>query len=342
MAGHLSQHLEDWPSSHGISNGKLLSGSASLSTSADEQWALSSLSEDNLSDLLAAIVETTVGDMQERTRLVLIADEAAHDPNLQAILAAEPSAERQVSLLMDAIWQKAAAQQTVVGQGVGDWFVSVKDRMGEIVGRATSFPAYAASVIAVEFRKPLNELVSVFIGDVFHYLHTRGARTNRGTIPQRLLDKLVAAHRNQKERNGEPIVVLSHSMGGQIVYDMISHFLLADPSLHDIRIDFWCATASQVGFFEEAKLFLASRPEHQTGNPVPFAYEHLGVWWNVWDPNDILSFTAKGIFSQVIDESFNSGMSLLTAHGGYLQRPSFYRMFAKKLAFAEGNGWSSR
>jgi hypothetical protein len=319
-----------------------VSGSAPRSTPEEEQWALSSLSEDDLSDLLAVVVETTVEDVRERTRLVLIADEAVHDPGVQASLKAEPSAKRQVALLMDVIQQKAAEQQTLVGQGVGDWFVGVKDRMGEIVGRATSFPAYTASVVAAELRKPLNDLLSVFIGDVFHYHHTRGEGTKPGTIPKRLLDKLITARENQIQRNGEPIVVVSHSMGGQIVYDMISHFLPADSSSNNIRIDFWCATASQVGFFEEAKLFLASRSEHRTGNPVPFPHEHLGVWWNVWDPNDVLSFTTKDIFSDVDDESINSGMSLLAAHGGYLQRPSFYRALAKKLAQAKRNGWSSK
>jgi hypothetical protein len=126
-------------------------------------------------------------------------------------------------------------------------------------------------------------------------------------------------------------VVLSHSMGGQIIYDALTHFLPGTPSLREVRIDFWCATASQVGFFEEAKLFLASQPEHKTGHPVPFPHAHLGVWWNVWDQNDFLSFTAKDIIDKIIDESFDGGLSLLTAHGGYLERPSFYRAFAHKL-----------
>lgn len=340
VAGQLSQCLNDWPSSEAdVSNGGLLSGS----TPGGLLLALSSLSEDELGDLLAAAVATTVTDAQERARLVMIADEVAHDPVVRTTLVDEPWPQQQASVLMAAIQQRAQEQETLLGQGVGDWFVGVRDRVGEIVGRATSFPAYSASVIAAELRKPLNDLVSVFIGDVFHYLHTRGEGNKPGTIPRRLLDKLHAAHRNRIERNGEPIVVLSHSMGGQIVYDVISHFLPTSTSPdNNPRVDFWCATASQVGFFEEAKLFLDSQPEYCTGRPVPFPHEHLGVWWNVWDPNDVLSFTAEGIFSQVDDESFNSGMSLLGAHGGYLQRPSFYRAFAAKLAQAKHDGWSSR
>jgi hypothetical protein len=41
----------------------------------------------------------------------------------------------------------------------------------------------------------------------------------------------------------------------------------------------------------------------------------------------------------VDDESFDAGLSLISAHGGYLQRPSFYRRFAEKLNQAKQKGW---
>ena len=128
-------------------------------------------------------------------------------------------------------------------------------------------------------------------------------------------------------------------MGGQIVYDAITHFLDRDPAYRDVRIDFWCATASQVGSFEEIKLFLASDPAYKTGHPVPFPAAHLGVWWNVWDHNDFLSFTARDIIAQIDDGPYDSGNSLLAAHGGYLERPSFYRALAAKLRSAAAQSW---
>jgi len=185
----------------------------------------------------------------------------------------------------------------------------------------------------------LNEFVSNFFGDVFVYLRTRGTAAEPGEIPRRLLSKLAWARQQQHARNDEPLVVLSHSMGGQIVYDAVTHFLPGTPALHDLRIDFWCATASQVGFFEELKLFLASSGGYKTDHPVPFPPAHLGVWWNVWDHNDFLSFTAQSIIDKVDDGSYDSGMSLLEAHGGYLQRPSFYRALAAKLRAAAAQGW---
>jgi hypothetical protein len=114
-----------------------------------------------------------------------------------------------------------------------------------------------------------------------------------------------------------------------------------DPATKDIRIDFWCASASQVGFFEEAKLFLASDPKHRSGLPVPFPHANLGVWWNVWDYNDFLSFTAEDICAGVEDSAYNGGKSLIEAHGGYLARASFFRDLAKKVSTAKAGGFKT-
>ena len=76
-----------------------------------------------------------------------------------------------------------------------------------------------------------------------------------------------------------------------------------------------------------------------TGNPVPFPTAHLGKWWNVWDHNDVLSFTAKDIFDGVDDSSYSSGTTLLEAHGAYLSTPSFYRKMAAQITQAiSGDG----
>ena len=44
--------------------------------------------------------------------------------------------------------------------------------------------------------------------------------------------------------------------------------------------------------------------------------------------------TADGIIDGIDDGSFDGGLSFLTAHSGYLIRPSFYRQFARKLETA--------
>lgn len=302
---------------------------------------LHDLPPDQISDLLATAIAAQIpDDLEQQTLLILAADTVAHDADLTSALAAAGSPETELLELLERVRRQAAKESGLIGQGFADWFERLRDRLREGLDRALDLPSYAISVVTAEIRKPLNELISVFIGDVFTYLAGRGDATNPGVIPKQLSVKLKEAQANKQARGGEPIVLLTHSMGGQLVYDAVSHFLPNTPELSDIKVDFWCASASQVGFFEEAKLFLASLPEHKTGSLVPFPQANLGVWWNVWDHNDFLSFTAKDIFSQLDDEPFNSGMSLLAAHGGYLQRPSFYRRFAAKLKAAKANGWS--
>jgi len=341
----------DWPTeTTSSSGGGLLSRTRAVDTASTKRsFDLAQLPANALSDVFATVIEDFVEDAGERTWLTQIADEVANDELFRVQLSGtDPS--NQATACIEAIQRRNSAGQkgTLLSQGVGigGWFTKAGDRLSECLRRMASSPTYAASIALGELRRPLNDLVSVFIGDVFQYLNERvdklpsshpqdGTIARKpGRIPSRLLDKLLEATANQKDRHDEPLVVVSHSMGGQLVYDAVTSFMPQDTRFAKVRIDFWCATASQVGFFEEAKLFLASRAEHKSGNPVPFPPSHLGCWWNVWDSNDVLSFTTREIFEGVDDESYSSGMSLVSAHGGYLARPSFYRRFAMKLAQA--------
>lgn len=179
-------------------------------------------------------------------------------------------------------------------------------------------------------RRPLEDFVPVFLGDVLTYVSTRGTAAAPGPIIERVLAGLETAAFAAESR-GEPLVVLTHSMGGQIVYDLVTHFLPRMPEHEGIRIDFWCAAASQVGLFEELGLFLESAPDR---GPGPAAYppsEHLGGWWNVWDHADLLSFRAEGIVDGVDDSAFFAAGSLATDHYRYLSNADFYRAFAGRV-----------
>lgn len=325
----------------------LISGST-VSTASVQTVSLASMKPDELSDALVDLIEQQVSDAHDRIRLCVIADELARDATFRASLGVLPK-QLQAEELFKELQRRSLGAPALLAQGGGlfGWFAKASDRLSELIGRMGSAPAYAASTVLTELRKPLNDLISVFVGDVFVYLDRRLSKPHcdsagnpvPGEIPTILLNKLLAAHQNKEERGNEPLIVLSHSMGGQIVYDAITAFIPNNESYKDIHVDFWCATASQIGFFEEAKLFLASKPEFLTDNPVHFPKSGLGCWWNVWDSNDVLSFTGKRIFQGIDDESYSSGMSVLGAHGGYLFRPSFYRKFAKKLEAAKKKNW---
>jgi len=310
------------------------SGPAVGATALGSDMRLKDLSADELSDLLSTVIVEGTTDVASRPQLIIAADEVAHDPATPAALAACATVEDELEKLRVLLDKKKAG--VLVAQGTGTWS-KIVDRVGEATSRVISAPAFTLSTVVAETREPINRLVTLFIGDVFAYINTRKDWKAPGPIPQVVIDTLDDA---KKAAPNEPLIVLTHSMGGQIVYDLVTHFL---PKMNSsLRIDFWCATASQVGLFEEMKLFLESSPNFskKNGNKVPFPDKnYLGVWWNVWDHNDFISYTASEIFDGVDDEAYGSGVSLIKAHGEYLLRPSFYRKLAGKLAAAEKNNW---
>ena len=271
---------------------------------------------------------------------MLAADAAM--PEIKQALDASASLDEEIEILLKKLEDSTPRESKLIGQGrAKNFFAGVGDRLRENLRRGIGAPTFVLSVALAELRRPLNNFISLFLGDVFVYLSNRGDAKQPGEIPSRLMAALSEADENKRSRNGEPLILLTHSMGGQVVYDMITHFLPSTPALSRIRVDFWCATASQVGFFEEMKLFLASDAESRSGYTVAFPDANLGAWWNVWDHNDFISYTARDIFSGVDDEKFETGMSLIFAHNGYLKCPSFYRKFARKLKEAEKNGWKT-
>ena len=293
---------------------------------------LKDLSSEELSDLFVDILLPSIDDDELRPRASLLADTLAHDGEFLGSLAAMSNSASECELVVSRLNTGLKPEWVGMG-GSREVFRSFGDRLYEVTSRALSLPGVATSVVVGELRKGLNDFVSNFFGDVFAYLKNRLHEDGQspGQIPARFLEKLLTAREIQMQRADEPIVVLSHSMGGQIVYDALTHFMPRDARFEGLRIDYWCATASQVGFFEEAKLFIESRDDYQRGNPVPFPEQHLKAWWNVWDYNDFISFTTRGIIAGVDDQPYHSGMSLIGAHSGYLQRPSFYRNFAERL-----------
>ena len=296
---------------------------------------IDALADTDLADLVAVSVPTADVDAVQRARIGIAADRVARDPTVRGALKAAETLEEQLDIVAVAVRADVERQSPLAAAGALDYFRNMRDRVSESVSRTLSSPAAAATVIAGELRPTLNDFVTRFLGDVLFYMTRRGSPACPGAIPIVLLDELAIAQTDKEARGGEPIVLLTHSMSGQIAYDVVTSFLPAARS--NIKVDFWCATASQIGYFEELNMFLASLPDYSkaTGRRTPLVSNHLGHWWNVWDHNDIISFTTNGIFADGIDdEEFWSGKSVAAAHGGYLERPSFYRLFADKLKAA--------
>jgi hypothetical protein len=315
-------------------------------TEAQSEFKMSRLTEEDLSNLLAQAVITNSGlDSEDSAIASLAADEVAHEADTFEALAKCDTRQEEIQLLRERVAARYLKLKGHVKSSKSKLPVlrdSLLINMLESVARTAHGAGFVLTRAAAEARSPINQFVTSFIGDVFAYLTERGDASAPGWIPATLLAALAEAHDIKVARGGEPLIVMSHSMGGQIVYDAVTHFLPRLPEYQNLKVDFWCACASQVGLFEELKLFLESDNRYgiESGDSVPYPpSKHLGYWWNVWDHNDFVSYSTKSIIADVDDEAYTTGMALVSAHSGYLTLPSFFRRFQKKLKKAKQLGW---
>lgn len=167
--------------------------------------------------------------------------------------------------------------------------------------------------------------MALLLGDVMSYFAQRDAG-KAGPIVALVIEALEKASGYAVE-HGEPLIVVAHSMGGNIVHDVLSHYC------PDLRVDLLVTAGTQVGLFEELKLFCASDPAltRASGGKVP-PLSNVGRWINVVDPADPLAFAVAPVFAGAEDLRFDTGA--WWAHGGYITSPYFHHRVG--LCAAEG------
>jgi hypothetical protein len=208
----------------------------------------------------------------------------------------------------------------------------VRDRLYEGLTRFVQLPGNLSSraIFAVS-RTWLHKMIATFLGDVLVYINTRGTPANPGEIVTPVLEDLEQATAIRK-KTGEPLIVVAHSMGGNIMYDILSWFR---PKL---EVDVLVTVGSQVSVLEELKLFGVRRDDVPDPNepqkarmPKP---DGLDKGINVFDANDALSFAMAGVFQNVVDHPWDTGSGLLLAHISYFNRPSFQDRLGARIAEA--------
>ena len=167
-------------------------------------------------------------------------------------------------------------------------------------------------------RRVVQPHLTHFVGDILVYLKSRGTPARPGAIVERIAGALEDASR--AARPGDPLLVVAHSMGANIVLDVLTSFLKG------LKVDTLVTVGNQVGWFEEMKLFLASDP--RVPNPrqqrVP-RLANVGRWLNVIDTSDYLAYAAAPIFEGVRDVTFTTGRGPLAAHTEYFKDVSFFQ-----------------
>jgi hypothetical protein len=337
----------------GGASGGLLGMGAGGAAAAPLATPLADLPAATRADAIMAFLTAAVGypsdqeaaGVQARAEVIdgyvtVAALKVAQDPAALEDLVAAPQGEQMKILVLKTL-AEAQKLRGVVAAGPPTW----ADRAGELFQRAISGPGLVLSRAFGELRPVLNNFVADFLGDVLVYQTRRGVPGAPGPIVQDLIDAILAAQ--TPERPDEPWVILTHSMGGQVAYDLFTAFAAQDSRLANLKVAFWASVGTQVPFFEEAKLFLASDPAVGEGKPrdrqpTP---DRVDAWWNVWDFDDFVSFTGKGIFTEVaafkpgwndgmVDEQFVNGAGLALAHVSYFKRPSFWEAFETHLGHA--------
>ncbi|MGY2490960.1 hypothetical protein [Cupriavidus sp. CP313] len=195
-------------------------------------------------------------------------------------------------------------------------------------------PDQLSHAIVGPSRRPLTRKLATFIGDAFRYLTEREGGAQPGPIALSVLQTLQHAAALAREKK-EPLVVISHSFGGEIVYDILTHY--AKDS--DLEIDVWVTVGSQVGLFEEMSLLWSSpgrvdraaTPREAIASPT-----RAKRWLNIVDTNDVLGFLVLPVFTAAVpdtvhDFKYNTGYPVTGAHSGYFKWPSFYKRLGQRL-----------
>jgi pimeloyl-ACP methyl ester carboxylesterase len=173
----------------------------------------------------------------------------------------------------------------------------------------------------------VHEKASRFLGDIFVYLSERGTLEAPGAIVTDVLADLEKADK-AKRSGDDKLIVIGHSLGGVIIYDILTYFR------PDLKFDVLASVGSQIALFEEMSLYRASKADVPPNPPKDLLPQPTGIakWLNVFDTNDVFSFRAQGVFAGPTDYRFDTGYGLLQAHGGYFARPSFYKRLAARLS----------
>jgi hypothetical protein len=180
-------------------------------------------------------------------------------------------------------------------------------------------------------REAVSREAALFLGDVFVYLMGRGTPASPGEIPARIGQHLAEGQRARAA--GDPLIVIGHSLGGVILYDILSGFQPgARPLVPGLEIDVLVTVGSQVGVFAELGRYLVqgggTGPGRAGGLSRPAC---VGRWLNIYDRIDAFSFQAAGVFAGVEDYDFSSRTGIISAHGAYFRRASFYERLGARL-----------
>jgi hypothetical protein len=184
-------------------------------------------------------------------------------------------------------------------------------------------------ITAATFTHPIRHLfhgrLFFFIGDSFLYFGQRGTPQAPGPIVQRILAGIDRAVEGADSKNDSELIVVAHSMGGNIMCDIVSHFR------PEQKIDLLITVASQFPLFADLHMF----PGLDTHTRPIAKPPNVRRWINVYDMNDVFGFTAQPMFTGVEDVEYASGKFGTTTHADCFKFVSLYEHLAQAVLKGE-------
>lgn len=225
------------------------------------------------------------------------------------------------ALVTERTSQVSAGQVQHLGRGgnpigwVTDHLSGVLDAAKNSASSVIAETLRAASLVALkELRDGLSRRALRFLGDAFVYLHH--GKTRAPAIFDRVKDGLLALNgKKNKNNEREPFILVSHSFGSEIVYD-----LLTSGALSDLTIDLWVTVGAQTSLFAEMLLFekMPALPSDTSGF-VLSRPSNVKKWINFYDATDVLSYLHEPVFGKdaVTDIPVRAQANITNAHGHY-------------------------
>jgi hypothetical protein len=158
--------------------------------------------------------------------------------------------------------------------------------------------------------------VARFVGDVVTYL---SRRTSAEGSFFSTIRTAVADADTTSQRTGEPLIVVGHSLGGVLLYDVLSSATTASAVT-------LLTVGSQVGLFG----LLGTFDGYRRGSKLPRP-PTVSRWLNVYDASDVLSFAAVPVFDDVEDYRFDLETPSFDHHGAYFFSQHFHERLCTRL-----------
>ncbi len=192
--------------------------------------------------------------------------------------------------------------------------------VGKAIDRTGDF---ASAKLLAWTREPLNAVLGRFFGDIFIYLDGRRDKAQPGQIPIAILGTFDEARSNSQA--DEPLIVIGHSLGGVIAFDLLSYFR------PEIEVDLFVSVGSQVAHFEEMKLYKSSDKSVRAPDKAKTP-PNIKRWINVYDEVDIFAYAAKRVFDRVdVDCRYDTRTNTIRAHGAYFQQDRFFERLRARI-----------